>query len=165
MKVSEVMQGKTPNPEFEGFATNDDFILAIQTEAESQTTEKDYTVVQKGVTSHEASLDAETDDKQYIRTGKVTTKTGTARTFSVSGDRYVGDPFQDFCNDLKIKFGTGNAVVVPYVYFCILTGKGEKGKVSVIVNEDQTGDAGENAGFSVDLTAQGTPEEYTYNAN
>ena len=69
-------------------------------------------MVQVGVSSHEASLETETDDKQYIRTGK-----------------------------------------------------GEKGKVAVVVQEDQTGDAGENSGFSVDLMGQGSPEEYTYSAD
>lgn len=157
------MAGITPNPEYAGIATNDDFLLAIKTE-EGQATEKDYTVVQGGVTSHEATLNAETSDSQYIRTGKVTTKTSTQRQFSVSGDRMEGDDFQKFCLSNKIKYGHGQGVVVPYIYFSMLTGVGEKGNVSIVVNEDQTGEAGENAGFAVDLMAQGTPEDYTYNA-
>lgn len=165
MKLSELMAEFTPNPEFEGFATNDDFVLAINTTGDSgSATVGNYIVVQVGVTSHEASLETETDDKQYIRTGKVTTKTGTQRTFSVSGDRYHGDAFQDWAMGLDIMFGHGAKVVTDYVYFSMLTGKGEQGKVSVVVQEDQTGDAGENAGFSVDLLGQGTPKAYTYAA-
>lgn len=163
-KVSEIMAGVTPDPEYEGIATNDDFILAIQTDESSQTTEKDYIVVQGGVTSHEATLNAEQAESQYIRTGKVTTKTTTQRQFAVSGDRMEGDPFQKFVLDNKIKYGHGQKVVVNYVYFSMLTGIGEKGKVSIIVNEDQTGEAGENASFSVDLMGVGTPENYTYSA-
>lgn len=163
MKVSELMAGVTPNPEYAGIATNDDFVLAIQTK-ESQTTEKDYTVVQGGVKSHAATLNAESSDSQYVRTGKVTTKTNTQRQFAVSGDRMEGDPFQAFVMSNKIKFGHGQSVVVPYVYFSMLTGIGEKGKVSIIVNEDQSGEAGENAGFAADLMAVGTPEDYTYSA-
>ena len=75
-----------------------------------------------------------------------------------------GDPFQAFVMSNKIKFGHGQSVVVPYVYFSMLTGIGEKGKVSIIVNEDQSGEAGENAGFAADLMAVGTPEDYTYSA-
>lgn len=165
MKLSELMEKVTPSPEFEGFATNDDFVLAVNIAGSSGAgTVGDFVVVQTGVTSHEASLETETDDKQYIRTGKVTTKTGTQRTFSISGDRYHGDAFQDWAMGLKIMYGHGAEVVADYVYFSMLTGKGEKGKVSVVVQEDQTGDAGENAGFSVDLLGQGTPEEYTYAA-
>lgn len=165
MKLSELMAKITPSPEFEGFATNDDFVLAVNIAGTSGAgTVGDYVVVQTGVTSHAASLQAETDDKQYIRTGKVTTKTGTQRTFSVAGDRYHGDPFQDWVTSLKVLFGHGSEVVVDYVYFSMLTGKGEKGKVSVVVQEDQTGDAGDNAGFSVDMNGQGTPAEYTYAA-
>lgn len=166
MKLSELMAKITPDPSFEGFATNDDFVLAvnINTNAEAPGKPGDFVVVQVGVTGHEASLETETDEKQYIRTGKVTTKTGTQRTFSIAGDRYHGDAFQDWAMSLPIMFGHGSKVVAEYVYFSVLTGKGEKGKVSVVVQEDQTGDAGENAGFSVDLMGQGDPEEYTYAA-
>lgn len=165
MKLSELMAKVTPTPEFAGFATNDDFVLAVNTAGTSGAgTVGDYVVVQMGVTSHEASLEPETDEKQYIRTGKVTTKTGTQRTFTISGDRYHGDAFQDWAMSNKVLFGHGNDVVVDYVYFSMLTGKGEQGKVAVVVQEDQTGDAGENAGFSVELLGQGTPTEYTYAA-
>lgn len=163
-KVSEIMADVTPDPEYEGIATNDDFILAIKTE-ESQSTPGDYIVVQGGVTSHEATLNAESAESQYIRTGKVTTKTTTQRQFSVSGDRMEGDPFQNFVLSNKIKYGHGQSVVVDYVYFSMLTGKGEQGKVSIVVNEDQTGEAGENASFAVDLMGVGTPTDYTYVAS
>lgn len=168
MKLSELMKNKTPNPAFEGFATNDDFVLAVrigQHEAGTAAAVGDYAVVQVGVTSHEATLDPETSDSQYIRTGKVTLKTGVQRQFAVSGDRYEGDAFQDWCMSHAVKFGHGQDVVTDYVYFSLLTGKGEKGTVSVIVNEDQTGDAGDNAGFSVDLTCTAIPDEYTYSAD
>lgn len=163
MKVSEVMAGITPSESYAGFATNDDFILAIQTET-SQATEKDYTVVQGGVTAHEAALNPQTTDTQYLRTGLTTTKTGNQRTFAISGERMEGDAFQEFALSNKIKFGHGSTVVVPYVYFCMLTGKGEKGTAALIVNDDQTGEAGTNAGFSADLKATATPAEYTYTA-
>ena len=163
LKVSDVMKGITPNPEYEGFATNDDYILAIKTE-ESQASENDYIVLQTGVTGHEASLNPVTTDSQYIRTGLVTTKTGTQRTLTISGERYEGDAFQDFCMSHAIKFGHGSAVVVPYIYFCMLTGKGEKGNAALIVSDDQTGEAGSNAGFSAELRSTSTPSEYTYQA-
>lgn len=163
MKVSELMAGVTPSPEFAGIETNDDFVLAIQTDAE-QATEKDYTVVQSGVTSHAASLNPQTADSQYIRTGLVTTKTGTQRSFAIAGDRFAGDDFQDFCMSHAIKFGKGSKIVVPYVYFSMLTGKGEKGTAALIVNDDQTGDAGSNASFSADLKSTAEPIEYTYSA-
>lgn len=163
MNVSELMTGITPSAEFEGFATNDDFVLAVKTNAD-QTSPADYTVVQVGVSGHEASLNPETSEKQYIRAGKVTTKTGVQRQFAVSGERYHGDAFQDWCLSHEIKFGTGQKVITDYVYFSMLTGKGETGKVSVVVNEDQSGEAGENAGFSADLLSTAVPAEYTWSA-
>lgn len=164
MKLSELMAGKEPDPMFEGWVTNDDWVLAIGITGE-ETSEKDYEVVQIGISGIDPQLNPVTQDKQYIRAGQTTTKTGTQRTFAVSGDRYIGDEAQDFIFSHKIKYGTGNAVVVPYVFFCILNGKGEKGTVSIIVNSDGGGEAGGSSAISVDIKKIGAmPEEYTYSA-
>lgn len=164
MKLSELMTGKTPTPEFEGWVTNDDWVFAIGITGEEES-EKDYEVVEMGIAGLDAQLNPVTQDKQYIRAGQTTTKTGTQRTFALSGDRYLGDAVQDFIFSNKIKYGTGNAVVVPYVYFCILNGKGEKGTVSIIVNSDGGGNAGESSAISVDFKKIGAmPTEYTYRA-
>ena len=48
------------------------------------------------------------------------------------------------------------------MYFNILTGKGEKGKISIAVEDDLSGAAGENASFSATLTSTIKPTEYTY---
>ena len=164
MKVSELMKGRELNPDFADITTNDDWVLAIKTE-EAQTTENDYTVVQGGVTSHAASINSETSDSQYVRTGKQTTRTDAQRQFAVTGDRMIADPAQEFLLSLGMKFGTGQSVVVPYVYFNIFTGKGEKGSVTVNVTEDQGGDAGGNSTFAIDLMGTAKPEEYTYAAS
>ena len=97
MKLSELMKDYTPSPTFEGFATNDDFVLAVGINLEDGGTEGDYTVVQLGISGLDPQMNPVTKDSQYIRTGLSTTKTGTQRTFAISGDRYIGDPFQDYC--------------------------------------------------------------------
>ena len=86
-----------------------------------------------------------TVDKTYIRAGQSTQRTGNQRSFTISGDRYIGDEVQDYIFSHAIKYGTGNKVITDYVYFCLLTGKGEKGKVSIIINSDGGGNAGESA--------------------
>ena len=53
-------------------------------------------------------------------------------------------------------------MIKPYVYFCMLTGKGEQGLISIVIDEDPSGAAGSNAGIKATLTAKGTPAEYTY---
>lgn len=168
MKVSEVMNGITPSKTFEGIANTDDFILAVDITGPGSdgTPAKvaDYEVVQGAVGGVDAQLSAESSDKTYIREGKSTSKTATQRTFSVTGDRKHGVPFQDFCFSHAIKFGTGAKVVRPYVFFSMLTGEGEKGEASIIVNSDGGGDAGETAAFDVDIQATKTPEAYTYTA-
>ena len=167
MKLSELMAGKTPSATYAGIATNDDYVLAVATTATPGGTtvvDGDYDVVQAGTTHHEGSIDSDTNDTQYIRTGKQTTRTGAQRSFNIEGDRIIGDVFQDWTLSNATKFGVGNTVVRPYIYFNILTGKGEKGSLMFDVSDDQSGDAGENAGFSVKATSIETPADYTYSA-
>lgn len=166
MTLKELMQGRTPSPDFEGYVTNDDFVLAVDcSEAGNGANPDDYAVVQMGVTGLDSQMNPVTQDKQYIRAGQSTTKTGTQRSFAVSGDRYVGDAFQDFALSHKVKYGTGSTVIRDYVYFCVLNGKGEKGKASIIVNSDGAGDAGESAEIDIEIKKAGDqPTEYTYAA-
>lgn len=161
MKLSELMGGRTPDPAFEGFSTADDQVLAVDFTG-TAATPNDYTVAQAGITEQSGALAAETQESQYLRTGKVTIKTGTSRSFSVSGDRYHGDEFQDALLSHAVKYGTGQAVIKPYVYFNVLTGKGESGKLSIVVEGDLSGGAGANASFTATLTSTEKPGEYTY---
>ena len=81
-------------------------------------------------------------------------------------DRYVGDPAQDYCLSHKMKYGTGNGVVTNYIYFNILNGKGEKGQVSIIVNSDGSGNAGESSAVDIEFKKIGSnPTEYAYSAS
>lgn len=161
MTLSELMNGRTPDPAFEGFSTADDMVLAIDFTGEAADPGQ-FTVAQEGITAQSGALSAQTQDSQYLRTGQVTVKTGTSRSFTVSGDRYNGDAFQDAILSHAIKFGTGQAVIKPYVYFNLLTGKGERGKISIAVEDDLAGAAGENASFTATLTSTVKPTEYTY---
>ena len=85
MKVSELMAGYTPSDDFAGFATNDDWVLAVGINLEEAATEKDYTVVQMGIAGLDPQMNPVTQNKQYIRTGLSTSKTGTQRTFAITG--------------------------------------------------------------------------------
>ena len=164
MTLKELMQGRAPDTAFEGYVTNDDFVLAVDCSEEGNGTDPTaYAVVQIGVTGLDSQMTPGTQEKQYIRAGQSTTKTGTQRSFAVSGDRYVGDTFQDFALSHKVKYGTGSTVIRDYVYFCVLNGKGEKGKASIIVNSDGAGDAGESAEIDIEIKKAGDqPAEYTY---
>lgn len=166
MTLKELMQGRNPDAAFEGYVTNDDFVLAVDcSEAGDGADPSSYAVVQMGVTGLDSQMNPVTQDKQYIRAGQSTTKTGTQRSFAVSGDRYVGDTFQDFALSHKVKYGTGNTVIRNYVYFCVLNGKGEQGRASIIVNSDGAGDAGESAEIDIEIKKAGDqPTEYTYAA-
>lgn len=166
MKLSTLMSQHTPNPQFTGFVTNDDFVLAVDISGADDTTPGDYVVAQIGVAGLDAQMNPVSSEKTYIRAGQSTTKTGTQRTFKVSGDRFVGDEFQDYCFSHDIKYGTGATVVVPYVYFCLLTGKGEKGTATILVNSDGGGNAGESSAVDIDIKKTGdVPVEYTYTAS
>ena len=166
MKLSELMTNYTPNADYEGWVTNDDYVFAINLTPETSGTKvSDYVVVEMGIAGLDAQLNPITQDKTYIRAGQNTMKTGTQRSFSVTGDRYVGDEAQDYCLTHATKYGTGNKVVTDYVYFNVLTGKGEKGQCSIIVNSDGSGNAGESSAIDIEFKKHGkTPTEYTYAA-
>lgn len=168
MKLSELMAGVTPKADYEGWVTNDDYVFAINLtpDAAASTKEADYAVVQMGIEGLDAQLNPITTDKTYIRAGQSSLKTGTQRSFALSGDRYIGDEAQDFILSHKMKYGTGHAVITDYIYFNILNGKGEKGQVSMIVNSDGSGNAGESSTLDVEFKKVGnTPAEYTYTAS
>lgn len=168
MKLSELMQEVTPKADYTGWVTNDDFVFAIDVtpDGAQATVPADYAVVQMGIEGLDAQLNPVTQEKQYIRSGKSTQKTGTQRSFAVSGDRYIGDEAQDYIMSHKVKYGTGNGVITDYLYFNILTGKGEKGQCSIIVNSDGSGVSGEAAAIDVEFRKVGAmPVEYTYTTN
>lgn len=163
MKIKELMQNYNPKTDYEGWVTNDDYVFAINTEGDASTDVSGYAVVEMGIAGLDAQLNPVTQDKQYIRAGQTTMKTGTQRSFAVTGDRYIGDEAQDYCLSHGMKYGTGNGVVTNYVYFNILNGKGEKGQCSIIVNSDGSGNAGESSAVDIEFKKIGaTPIEYIY---
>mgnify|MGYP004561494925 CR=1 FL=1 len=168
MTLTELMTGVTVKSDFTGFVTNDDWVLAVDCGATTATdfsTAGSFAVVQMGVAGLDSNLNPITQDKTYIRAGQSTAKTGNQRSFSVTGDRYIGDDFQDFALSHAIKYGTGQTVVRKYVYFNIITGKGEKGEAVIIVNSDGSGEAGNSSEIDIELKKSGAqPEEYTWNS-
>lgn len=160
MLLGELMKGYTPDPSFTGELMADDFVLAIKTSDISDKID-DYAVVQEHVSGVDSALNSENSDKQYIRGGKSSSKKSTQRTFTVTGDRFIGDEAQDFLD--KKKYENGADACTSYVYFNLKNGKGEKGIVSIAVDKDGGGNSGDNAGISIKLSKNGAlPEDYTY---
>lgn len=166
MKLSELMANAVLNPDFEGVVTNDDYVLAVDcgvTPATGWDGIADFAVVQMGVAGLDSNLNPITQDKVYLRAGQSTTKTGNQRSFSVTGDRYVGDEFQDFALGHNVKYGTGQSVVRKYVYFNIVTGLGEQGEACIIVNSDGSGEAGNSSEIDIELRKSGSaPAKFSY---
>lgn len=168
MTVSETLnklkteKGIAPQAGYSGTERADDFIFAIQTSPTDQTTVDKWVVCAERVKEHSGALNATTEDVPYIRAGNVTEKGEVQRTFTLNGNRCVGDEAQDFLLSHKVKFGTGSAVIFPYVYFSVKTGKGEKGTAAFIVTSDASGSAGNAAGFACDVKGIGTPAEFDY---
>lgn len=164
MTVTEAVtaSGITPSADYKGIENTDDFVLAICTEASKKDAVKDWTVCADHVREHSGALNASTEDVAYIRAGTVTEKGETQRTFSLNGNRCVGDPAQDFLLSHRIKFGSGTEVVFPYIYFSAKTGKGEKGAAAFIVTADASGSASNSAGFACDVKGVGVPAEFDY---
>ena len=164
MLLKDLMQDVTLNANYTGIVTNDDNVLAINTGGEGAAVQ-DYAVVQGAIAGVEAQMSATTQTRQYLRAGQSTTKTGTQRTFTATGDRYIGDDFQDFAFRHENMYGAGEKSVVDYVWFNLYNGKGEKGKVSILVNSDGSGAAGDVAGIEIKMQKIGAaPTAFTYAA-
>lgn len=160
MLLKDLMKDYTPAPEYKGELMADDFVLAIKVSNISDKVD-DYAVVQEFIEGVDSALNSETSEKQYIRAGKSSSKKATQRTFTVTGDRYVGDEAQDYFD--KVKYKNGNDAVTSYVWFNIKNGKGEQGTVTVAVDKDGGGNSGDTAGISVTLSKNGAlPKDYTY---
>ena len=164
MLLKEYME-KVAAAEATGEYIGRDMVLAVDcTEDGSAATPGDYAFVGVHIEDVGAALSAKSEDRSYVLEGDSTLKTSTQRTFTVSGDRYISDVFQDFCCSAAIKFGTGSAVQRNYVYFHSGTKAGEQGTVTILVNQDGGASASDPAGFEVELKSCGEPAAYTYTA-
>lgn len=165
MLLSTLMTGVVPNPAYTGWSNNDDMVLAIDLDptAVIPTVATAYAVVQTGIEGLDAQLNPIMTEKNFIRAGQSSIKTGIQRSFKVSGDRYIGDAAQDYMLAFARAQGIGSACITNYVYFNMLTGAGEKGQVSIIVNSDGSGNAGEASVIDIELKKVGAaPETYSY---
>lgn len=162
MTVAEVMAEIEVNPNFVGQGMTDDFVLAINT-GEAGADVSTFSVCQDHITGVDPSVNGEMKEQTYIRTGRSSSKVSSQRSFSITGHRYFGDAFQDFCFSHKVKFGVGQACVAEYVFFNKYNGMGERGKVTISVNSDGGGNAGENATISIEMSATSeAPKEFDY---
>lgn len=167
MTITELMTGKTLDPTFTGVMASDDWVLAIDTtpEAAEATKDEDFCVFQEGVTGTPISLNPETKERNFIRTGKSTTKTGTGFSASIAGTHYIGDKAQDYIMGAGVLFGEGAEVVTKFIHFNIKTGKGIKGNCTITVDSFAQGSAGEDSTFSATLSqSAGKPAVWEYSA-
>lgn len=142
-----------------------DMVLAVDCTPEGDAaTPGDYAFVGVHIEDVGAALNPKSEDRSYVLEGDSTMKTSTQRTFTVTGDRYISDAFQDFCCSAAIKFGSGSAVQRNYVYFHSGTKTGEQGLLTILVNKDGGAGASNPAEFEVEMKSSGSPTTYTYAA-
>ncbi|MCD8357453.1 MAG: hypothetical protein LUE11_12940 [Clostridia bacterium] len=165
MTVTELMTaaGVTPKADYTGEVKTNFMILGVAVD-DTETDPKEYVVAAAHITNLGAEVDASTEDSNYLYEGKFTARIDARRTFSLEGKRIVGDAFQDWACSHAVKFGTGNAVIRDYIYFNALTGKGEKGRLTINTTKDGSGEANNSADFACDAYSSGAPDEYTYSA-
>ena len=168
MTIKELMtKVGTPDPAFSGILVADDWVTAIDvTPSGSDATEDtSYEVIQEGLTGAPVSTNPETKERQYIRGGKQTVKTGSQVTIALAGTHYVGDPALDYIlSDVRV-FGVGQDVITNFIHYNIKTGKGIKGKCTITVDSYAGGNAGDDSTFSATLSqTEKEPVAWTYTA-
>lgn len=164
MTITELMAAYTPDEEYTGLMSVDDYAVAINTTPGTpETADNDYCILQKGITGQPMSFNPEETTRKFIRGGKQTSVTDKQLTISISGVRYCGDAAQDFIMGEDMKFATGQDVVTDFIYFNVKTGKGYKGKCAIVLSSENEGNAGDDATFSCDLkSTEVKPSKWTY---
>lgn len=163
MKLKKMFEDIKTDPNFEGYLTTDNMVLAVDISDDRSADVDDYAVVYMGGTDRSSSLNPEEKTNAYYYMGKSTVKTGNQRTIDFTEDRYIGDEFQDFAFSHEMKYATGQKAIVKYVYFNTLTGEGEKGSGSLIISDDGSGAPEENLSVSGSIKKSGAqPEKFVY---
>ena len=165
MKLSEYMEA-IKAAEATGEYVGRDMVFAMDcSDGEAAASIGDYAVAGPHVEDMGATLNPTSEDKSYIHEGDSTIKTSTKRSFTVTGQRLLGDEFQDFVCSFAIKYGKGSVVQRKYVYFHAGTKQGEQGVVTILVKKDGAGAASATADIEVELQSCAIPTEYTYSAS
>ena len=163
MKLSDYITKKAALAAKTGEVQADDYVLAVDCATGEVPAEVgDYEVAAVHVENTGATISANTTDKNYLYEGATTLRSGARRNFSVAGQRFAGDGYQDYVCSHAVAFGVGAAVVRPYVYLNMATLKGERGNVTINVTNDGSGASGNMADFAVTMVSVGTPAEYAY---
>lgn len=164
MLLGKMFEGVKTDPNFKGFLTTDNMVLAVDISADQNADVDDYAVVcYGGGTDRSSSLNPEKKTSSYFYKGKSTLKTGNQRTIEFTEDRFVGDDFQDYALSHDQKYAVGQAAIKNYVYFNTLTGEGEKGQGSLIISDDGSGAPEENLSVSGSIEKSGAnPVKFTY---
>lgn len=163
MKLSELFEKIETNPDFEGWLTTDDMVLAVDITSEQNADIDDYAVAYTGNKDKSSSLNPEEKTTSYYYTGKSSIKTGNQRTIDFSMDRYIKDPFQDFAFSFDMKYAKGQQSIVKYAYFNTITGEGEMGSGTLIISDDGSGAPEEKLSVSGSIKKSGdNPEKLMY---
>ena len=129
MTLKEMFAKVKTNPAFVGFITTDQMVLAIDVSAEQNADVDEFAVAYMGFTDRSSSLNPKEKTNSYYYHGESSTKTGNQRTITFKCDRYKGDPFQDFVTSFDMKYAKGQAAIVRYAWFNILTGEARSARV------------------------------------
>lgn len=163
MKLKELFASVTTDPDFEGFITTDQVVLAIDTTDTQDADVDDFEVAYMGFTDKSSSLNPKEKTSSYYYHGESSIKTGNQRTIDFKAERYKGDPFQDFVTRFDMKYAKGQKSIVRYAYLDVLTGEGEIGKGTLIISDDGSGAPEENLSIGGSIKKSGEePSRLTY---
>ena len=86
----------TPNPAYTGIETADDMILGVQTEHRARKPATNIPLFSSRVTEHSGAINALQLGYRIHPHRPRHHKTGAQRQITINGERFAGDPFQDF---------------------------------------------------------------------
>ncbi len=163
MKLKELFANVTTDPDFKGWITTDQMVLAVDISPDQNSDVDDFAVAYMGFTDKSSSLNPKEKTSSYYIHGESTIKTGNQRTVDFKAERYKGDEFQDFAVSHEMKYAKGQKSIVRYAIINMLTGEGEIGKGTLIISDDGSGAPEENLSIGGSIKKSGEdPAELNY---
>ncbi len=161
MTVKEFMSRYNASPHLTPAPCGGDFILALSS-SDSESPEN-YLAVTGGAYDVKAEILSEIAKRNYVLSGGSRRRKTAVRKFTLLMYKQDNDPISELLASPDILFGIEQQCVFNYVYFNAANGKGEKGKLSVVVACDGDGSLDEPVLMTADMYGcEGVPEYYCY---
>lgn len=153
MQLDEFMAAHAPKAGYTGYLFGEDWVLAL--DPVGSAADGQFLVARAGLRRLEAGFETAEKLIFHEQAGPFTQRSGLRRFFLLEGDRRLDDPLQrQLFSHSSLYAGNGEAAM-RYLFFCLQSGDGERGRLLPLIERDAGGAPGENTPFRLRLVQTG----------